>query len=242
MTSILDKVAAQRPASSFRPTTVREFFVFRLADKLGDRSAAQHYAELAREHSDAGLLFAYRKAVGQRVVPKDLGRSFHVELARSSGRNGHFDPGRLVAIKVERRSIAIAVFIGTRLDFHDVRQLSSQPERASASAVGFVNWALSSFAVESATVERMTNGNEIRRAVLNEAILTTLRASAVPIWEVNKRELLDGFAHPPLPKRSELRASVHTLLWSMFNTDSPDAQELDAAALGLYVQTERLFL
>jgi len=32
------------------------------------------------------------------------------------------------------------------------------------------------------------------------------------------------------------------MLWSMFNTEKPNCQEIDAASLGLHVQTERLFL
>ena len=88
----------------------------------------------------------------------------------------------------------------------------------------------------------MTNGNEIRRAVLNKAVIDMLRASGLPIWEVSKRDLLHAFGHPPLLSRVDLRQAASTMLWSMFNTGAPHCQELDAAAVGLYVQSDRQFI
>lgn len=239
---ILDHMAVKRPQAWFRPSTIRELFVLRLARKLGEPAAAKHYAELAQEHSDETLLLAYRRTLNHGHPPRDLGRSFHVELASAKEQPDHAQTDRLLAIKVERRSIAVAVFIGSKLDFHDVRHLSSQPEKAETSAIGFLNWVISSFEIESAALEQMANGNEIRRAVLNQAILMLLRASAIPIWEVGKRELLEAYGYPPLRTRIELRQAAQTILWSMFNTDKPNCQELDAASLGLHVQTERCFL
>ena len=240
--NILDQMAVKRPQAWYRPTSARDLFVLRLAQKLGEPAAAQHYAELAHRHSDETLLLAYRRTLNHGHPARDLGRSFHVELASARAQNDQNQTDRLLAIKVERRCIAVAIFIGTKLDFHDLRNLSSQPEKAEASAIGFLNWVIGSFEIESATLERMTNGNEIRRAVLNQAILNMLRASSIPVWEVGKRELLEAYGHPPLHTRLELRQAVEKILWSMFNTDKPDCQELDAALLGLHIQTERMFL
>jgi hypothetical protein len=53
--------------------------------------------------------------------------------------------------------------------------------------------------------------------------------------------LLEAYEHPPLRSRVELRRAASTILWSMFNTETPNCQELDAAAIGLYIQTERQF-
>lgn len=241
MTDILDHVTVKRPPASFRPTTARELFVLRLAQKLGEPAATQHYAELASEYNDEILLLAYRKTLNKGHPPHDLGRAFHVELASARKQDERSQTDRLLAIKVERRCIAVAVFVGIRLDFHGMRTLGAQPEKADSSAIGFLRWVMSSFDVESATMERMTNGDEIRRAVLNHAVINTLRDSGLPIWEVSKRDLLDGYGHPPLGSRLDLRQSAQRILWSMFNTDTPHCQELDAAAVGLYVQTERQF-
>jgi hypothetical protein len=242
MVTILDQMAVRRPQASYRPANVRELFVLRLAQKLGEPKSAEHYAELANSHSDETLLLAYRRSMNHGHPARDLARSFHVELASARAQGSHDQTDRLLAIKVERRCIAVAVFVGGKLDFHDKRILPAQPDKADASAIGFLSWVITNLEIESATLERMTNGNEIRRAILNQTVLNTLRASSIPFWEVNKRELLDAFGHPPLQTRGELRQSVQTILWSMFTSDSPDSQELDAAAVGLYVQTERLFL
>jgi hypothetical protein len=147
-----------------------------------------------------------------------------------------------MAIKVERRSVAVAVFVGNRLDYHDVRHLSSQPGKAESSALGFLQWVINNCTVQSVALERMSNGNEIRRAVLNLSILNMLRSEGIPIWEVNKRELFEAYGYPALITREELRRTAHSVLWHMFNTDKPDCQEIDAAAVGLHVITERSFL
>jgi len=48
----------------------------------------------------------------------------------------------LAAFRVERRSIAAAIFNGTQLDYAHVKQLSSNHEKAENAAAGFVNWIL----------------------------------------------------------------------------------------------------
>ena len=242
MTSILDQVAAKKPLAGFRPTNIREFFALRLAQKLNEPAAAQHYAELAARRSEATLLLAYRRASNHGRPSPDLARRFHVELAAAREQEDHSHPKQLLAVKVERRSVAVAVFIGSKLDYHDARSLSSQPDKAESSALGFLRWVISNCEIESACVERMTNGNEIRRAVLNQAAFNMLRADGIPLWEVSKAELLGAYSHPPLQTRQELRQAAHSILWAMFNTDKPNCQEIDAAALGLHVQTERSFL
>lgn len=240
--NILDQVADRRTKSSFRPTTVRELFLLRLAQKLGDAPAVQHYAELCRGHNDETLLIAYRRTMNHGH-PRDLGRRFHEELERTREQVDH-NSGceRLLAIKVERRCIAVAVFVGPRLDFHDRRYLSSDPEKAEASAVGFIGWVIRNFDIQSAALEQAGDTGELRRGVLSRTVLSILRAELLPVWEIKRGELLAGFAHPSLRSRADLQNATQTILWSMFNSDQPDRAEIDAAALGLYVQVERLFL
>lgn len=242
MMSILDQMTVKRPQSSFRPTTVRQLFVLRLAQKLGESAVAEHYAELARCHSDETLLLAYRHTFNHGHPPRDLARNFHVALASAKEQESEDQTERLLAVKVERRSIAVALFVGTRLDFHSVRHLSSHADKAEGSAIGFLNWAIDNLEIGSAALERMTNVKEIRRTVLNQAILDIMRGNTIPVWEVSKRELLETYGYPPLRSRIELRQAAHEILWALFNTDKPGCQEVDAAALGLHVQTERLFL
>src|SRR5437868_786348 len=111
MTSILDRFV--RPPVGFEPKTTQEFFALRLAQKLRDAPAVGHYAALAAEHSAARLLTAYRRAVRSAPVG-DLGRRFHVELQRASDKSPDPRSINLLAVRVERRSIAAAVFCGER--------------------------------------------------------------------------------------------------------------------------------
>lgn len=247
--SILDRVTVRPPQSRFRPITQRALFVLHLARKLGEPEAAEHYAELARQHSDETLLLAYRRTLNHGHPSRDLARSFHVELAtareqdprqRQDGEGNRL--GNLLAIKVERRAVAAAVFVGDKLDHHDARSLSSQQEKAQASALGFLIWILREFDITSATMERMTNGNEIRRAQLNGAILQLLQSETIPAWEVSRRELMEAYGHPALQTREQLRQAADGILWSMVAADQLSPPEIDAAALGLHVQIERLFL
>ena len=108
MTRILDQMTVKRPLASFRPTTARELLVLRLAQKLDEPAAAQHYAELARQNSDETLLLAYRRTLNHGYPPRDPGRTFHMELAAARRQDDRPQSARLLAIKVERRCIAVA--------------------------------------------------------------------------------------------------------------------------------------
>jgi hypothetical protein len=149
------------------------------------------------------------------------------------------NPSKLVALKVERRSLAMAIFIDQRLDYTDVRQLSSSEEKADESAVGFLNWALSIFPIGSAALE-VVAGAEIRRARLNRAILDAFRGRGIPVWEITPEELLGAFGEPPLRARREVREVVLSI-WPILDDRKEEPSILDAAALGLLVQTKRLF-
>jgi hypothetical protein len=245
--TILNQLAARRPQTSFRPTSVRALFVLRLARKLGEPAAAAHFADLARKHSDETLLLAYSRILNHGHPPRDLGRAFHDELANTreqdsaASRNGNGGPTSFVAVRIERRRVAVAVFVGTRLDFHDIRHLRAEPDKANASAISLLTWVVGEFGISSAAVERLDSGDEIRRAGLYRAVLTTLREDLIPVWEISRAELFDGYSYPPLSNRAILREAAHNILWPSFNNPEPSPQEIDAAALGLYVQTERLF-
>jgi hypothetical protein len=238
MTSILDQF--RRAQSGFTPRMPRDIFALRLAQKLNDASAAAHYVMLAAEHSEARLLTAYRRTV-RESSNGDLGRRFHRELQRT-GEPGSDDRwARLLAIRVERRAVAAAVFHGEHLDYTQVRQLSSSKEKAIASAVGFVNWLLASFAIESAALEAIPNGDEIQRQILSDAVHQILRERILPIWQIPKAQLFEACGHPPLRSRKELR-NVITTIWPVLAGSNGKSFIQDAAALGLYVQTERLFI
>jgi hypothetical protein len=244
MMNILDQVAR----SAFRaqhcqihPTNTQEYFALRLAAKLGDSMAAPHYFELADRYSDAQLLAAYRRARAQPSGHLDLARRFHAELKQfgnSSG--GEIARNRLVAIRVDRRSVTVAIFAGDHLEYAQTRQLSSAPEKALSSAVGFVSRILGKFSCPSAAIEVASTRHEIQRVLLQRAITRYLSEQATSIWEVSRTELLQAFGHPMLRCRQELREIISGV-YPVLEEEPGRPWTQDAAALGLYVQTERLF-
>jgi len=238
MTSILERLA--RPSTAFEPKTTRDIFALRLAQKLRDAPAAAHYSALADEHSAARLLTAYRRTI-RNAPDGDLGRRFHVELQRASDNSSDIRSANLLAVRVERRSIASAVFSGERLEYTQMRHLSSTKEKALSSAVGFINWLLESFAIESVALEALAGTAQIQRQTLTNLITQTLRDRMLPIWQISKPELLGALGHPALKSRKEVREVIATI-WPILAGTNGQTFIRDAAALGLYVQTERLFI
>ena len=147
---------------------------------------------------------------------------------------------KLAAIAMTRRTLAVTIFSETRLDYTQVRHLSSSHDKAEDSTVGFVRWIVATFGVDSAALETVTPGDTSRRAVLSRLVLGILREEGVPVWEVSKQQLFDAFAIPPLRGQRELREIIVSF-WPVLNTRGRSPVSLDAAALGLYVETERLF-
>jgi hypothetical protein len=144
----------------------------------------------------------------------------------------------IAAFRIERRSVAAAIFQGTRLEYTDMRQLPVDPEKAEASALGFINWILSSFDIASAVTEAMDSEDTVR-AGLNRVIEMQL-ISAGPLYRIPKAELSAAFSLPPASSRVAIREVV-TAIWPILESNRTAATKLDAVALGLYLQTERLF-
>jgi hypothetical protein len=237
MTPILDRFGPK--LSAFRPKNTAELFALRLAQKLNDAAAANHYAELMTQYSEAELLTAFRRAVHSGA--RDLGRSFHGELHRSSGNGGNGHNSQLVSVRIERRAVAVAIFSGYHLSYTQVRQLSSAKDKALASAVGFINWIAAQFRLDSAALELIPAGDEMQRQVLNHAVVNELRDHALPVWELAKHDLFESYGHPSLQSRKELRELV-TNIWPVLTGSNGKSFIQDAAALGLHVQIERSFL
>lgn len=241
MMSILDQVARSSfEFNHFCPKSTQQFFALRLAAKLGDGSAAQHYANLAEHHSESQLLVAFHRAIalGNNAA---LVRRFHVELERLGERNGsNLEKSRIAAIRVERRAMAVAILSAEHLEYTQPLQLASAPEKATASAVSFVSRMIEKFSVTSVAVESIPNGQEIQRALLQRTVIQALTGQSISIWEVAKGDLFAAFSHPPLDFRKQLR-EIASQLYPVLDEESGRPWTQDAAALGLYVQTERLF-
>jgi hypothetical protein len=67
-----------------------------------------------------------------------------------------------------------------------------------------------------------------------------LRPKGIGILEIPKSDLLEAFAYPALDSRKELRKVISDI-FPVLDQEPGQPWTADAAALGLYVQTERLF-
>ena len=239
MTNILDHFLQR--ITEFHPKTMDELFTLRLAQKLSEPSAAADYAALLAEHPLERLLTAYRCAVkaGNELAMKD---QFYRHLRAGHGRLTYPEAVRLMAIKVERRSVAAAVYDRRQIEYTQVRHLASSSGRAQASAVGFINWICSNYDIQSATMETAFDDNNVRRTVLTKTLLEDcILGRNVSFWPVSKQELLQGFGYPALETRKELREVILSI-WPALQDERASEQQLDAVALGALVQTDRLFI
>lgn len=244
MTNILDQVARSSSSarySQFEPCDQQEYFALRLAQKLDDAEAARHYAELLDHYSQAQLLTAYRraKAAGSHADPA---RGFHHELKRLEGRTGDDPPmRRLAAIRIERRAVAIAILQDEHLAAPpQVRQLSSNSDKALGSAASFISRILEKYPLGTAALETIPCEAEVLRGDLMEIISHVLVEQSIGIWEVPKLDVLASFGHPHPRFRKQVR-QVISAIWPGVNGSFGAPLIRDALALGLYCQVERLF-
>jgi hypothetical protein len=144
-----------------------------------------------------------------------------------------------MAIKVTRRTVAVAVFRDRTLSYAEVRHLSSHKEAADASATAFVNWTLHRFDITMAAIEDAVASEEARSAELVHLIENDLLVQGSTSHRVSKNTLFEAFAIQPLSCRKELHEIVRQF-WPQLNSSDFHSSVLDAAALGLYAQVEYL--
>jgi hypothetical protein len=143
----------------------------------------------------------------------------------------------LAAFKVFRRSATAAIFSNRGLEFIDIKHLSNDPAKATEALNRFVGWILESFRPELSALGTDEDDNKPRTAMLTGIVESLLRRQGIPIWKVTDKELLDSFANPALTQKHDLRQIARSL-WPQVAQEQIPA--LDAALIGLYVQTERL--
>jgi len=236
MQNILDQFNAA--PQEFRPRTVPECFALTLAARLGDLQNLHHYLLLSGEHPRGKLLSAYRRTVASGQYPTTIVQ-FREELGNTADLADD-DESKVLALKAERRTIAIAGFTGDRLDFTEVLHLSSNRDRAFTCAVGFLSKAIAHFRPDSAAVE-VPEDEDTQRADIIRTLVALLRRHFLPVWSVGKKALFSTFGSPAIKTRDEYR-EVAGSIWPLPPRGGVHFMERDSALLGLYVQLERLFM
>jgi hypothetical protein len=146
----------------------------------------------------------------------------------------------LISIRIERRRLAVAVFSGLRLEYHDVRELPTDSHKARVATRRFVSWIVATFPPEAVAVETVTAREGTRRTELAHIVGGTLMLLRTPRIHVSSPEVLGGFAAPALRTKKELRA-VGAALWPELAARHVHPSTFDAATLGLHVQMRSLF-
>src|SRR5215831_17851117 len=96
----------------------------------------------------------------------------------------------LAALKIERRRISVAVFMTTRLDFTDSRQLPSTYNKALESVIRYVDWITRTFRIDGAALERNRSDSRTWKGKFKKQIIGQLRDAGIPIFEVEAETLL----------------------------------------------------
>jgi hypothetical protein len=144
---------------------------------------------------------------------------------------------KLLAVKLRRRSVAVALFSGRTLEHIETLQLCNEPEAVTDTVARFIATLLDIFHPDSAAigVSRGRPGERVK--ILTETAQTMLRAAGIPFWRIEDRMLLETYAVPKLKGRQQLRPIVRSF-WPHLAEKHLTGYE--AAALGLHVQVERL--
>lgn len=237
MNPILDQFT--RPQTPFRPESAQDLFALCLARRLNEAPAVRHYADLLDRLGEGRLKRAYLKTMRSQTGG-DLGWRFHRELDQTSG-NGNGSVIRLLAIRIERRAVACACFHGDNLEFSDVRQLTSNREKAVNTAGRFVNWVLDAFPVDAAAMDLLPPGGDSQREALSAVIQRSLQERLLPSFDISRETLLEAYGYPALRSRQQLR-DVVTTIWPVLAGTHAKVFIQDAAAVGLYAQVDRNFI
>lgn len=143
----------------------------------------------------------------------------------------------LMAISIQRRCLAVAVFEGMKLERMEVRHLSHDVITASTTVHRLIERLLRAHPVCHAVLDVIPDATTTRRADLARLAHQLLADRGIPASTISPATLQRALSLPPCRTRKALRDLV-TVWWPAllprFNTPTV----LDAAALGLYAQIQ----
>ena len=144
---------------------------------------------------------------------------------------------KLLAVKIRRRHVAVAIFSGRHPQYLDTLQLCNEPETVTDTVARFLAWILENYQPQTAAIgtSQARQGERVKQ--LNEITEKMFLSEGIPIWKIEDKELLHAYTFPKLKNKKQLRPIVRSF-WPELAEKKLTAYE--AAALGLYVQVERL--
>jgi hypothetical protein len=145
----------------------------------------------------------------------------------------------LAALSIDRRTAALALFNGLCLEDMLLRSLPADQDAAVNTLIGFLNRSIDRYKIEFVGLRSLNDKSSSRIKSLHTAALSVLRNTSLPLEQVDEKNLLESFGHPPLRSRDHLR-KVGRNIWPALNDSHATNSAVDAAVLGLHVQVERL--
>jgi hypothetical protein len=136
----------------------------------------------------------------------------------------------LLSVRIERRSLGVALFFGTRLDFVQARELPSDHASARRTVQSFLTWAMETFRPACVAIEKPQAPSGTRRSVLERLVLEILNNLGLSPVQVERGKVI-GALSPSIRTRREAREAV-CRLWPALSSGAA----ADAVALGLHLQ------
>jgi hypothetical protein len=143
----------------------------------------------------------------------------------------------LAALRITRTRVGIAVFTNTKIEFARCLNLPCRSVQHAANSLrGLVNWTMEQF--KNPTIAAEESKDRTKELLAELHILAKERG--LPVITVASNTLLSAFSFPPLTSRPQLRKIASTIWPGLALMNKGEV--LDAAALALHVQTERLLI
>jgi hypothetical protein len=142
-----------------------------------------------------------------------------------------------ISLKLTARSLTAAVLSERELIYVEIRKLAPNLTQAQDSITSFIGLLAAHFSFDSASLMECKGDTRAKSLCVN--LVEAFRTLQLPHWEVSEAKVFSAYAEKPLARTSELRKVVSNY-WPHVIDDKSDKTCLDAAALGLYIQTERL--
>lgn len=145
---------------------------------------------------------------------------------------------RLATFKVTGSAVALALFADRELEYVELRHLMVDVGRATNTLRSFLGWTLEILKPNDAVVSA-AKGRDQKADRYMSFIREFLNNCGLPVREVSVDDLLNNYAIPPVRTKAQL-AKVALGIWPHLRGRGLQYPMLEAAAMGLYVQTDRV--
>lgn len=144
-----------------------------------------------------------------------------------------------ISFKISSAELGFAVFSRQKLMFWEAHHYVCESREVEAKLIAEAVRAVEKFSVAAVVLEPLS-AMEVKAAGFGTTLRTRLRdVNAIPIFEITEQQVFESFAFPAVGSRDELRQILATV-FPQLQSNCLARHCLDAAALGLYFETDRL--